>query len=58
MTVHSPGIGAIDLAPRQFTARAVYRAPRRARLESLGRLWRINFLPAVLAGKQIALCNA
>jgi len=49
MTVHSLGIEAIDLAPRQFTARAVYRRAKAREARVLGPLWRINFLPAVLA---------
>jgi hypothetical protein len=38
MTVHSLGIGAIDLAPRQFTARAVYRRAKAREARVLGPL--------------------
>ena len=36
MTVHSLGIEAIDLAPRQFTARAVYRRAKAREARVLG----------------------
>jgi hypothetical protein len=38
MTVHSLGIGAIDLAPRQFTARAGYQRAKAREARVLGPL--------------------